>query len=358
MRVSTEEIDRLHEAMAYVAAVRTERRVLPDAHWQGVSNRKTFDELMRRLEQLVAVDGRGIRPGWDQNWLQIEQAAELYFSGTDLQRVTLAPDVYSEADPGEPSGYKVTVRVRNFGLFAPYGPMPIHVTEHAKHERSLKRNAGFEAFVNLLSGHLAILNYRAYANTHPLLSLFAHPRLEGFSERLGRLASGWMAGNDSELSRHVLRCRKGAAWAYVRPERSLSVLESLLAGYFAIPVKISPRYGRWIEVGPGDSREKRLGQWRVGRRVFDSQSAIHVQIGPVDAVDFPKFQRASERMKTMVRVIEDYTGGQASARIDVQVRTASSLRASLGQSRIGQDTWIKPSKGLKTVCAYDPVVLF
>ncbi|MBS1157963.1 MAG: tssG [Proteobacteria bacterium] len=358
MRLSTEEIDRLHEAMLYVAAARAERKVLPDETWRGISNHKTFDELLRRLEQLVAVDGRGIRPGWDQNWLQIGQAAEMYFSGTDLQQVTFTPDTYVEDDPSEVSSYKVNVRVRHFGLFAPFGPMPIHITEHAKHERTLERNAAFEAFLNLLSGHLAILNYRAFANTHPLLSMFAHPRLEGFSERLGRLASGWMAGNDKEFSRHVSRCRKSAAWAYVRPERSLSVLESILSSYFSIQVKVSPRYGRWIEVGYGNPGEKHLGQWRIGRRVFDTQSAILVEIGPLDAVDFPKFQRASERMKTMVRVIDDYTGGQASARIDVQVRTASSLRASLGKTRIGQDAWIKPSAGIKTVCAYDPVVLF
>jgi type VI secretion system protein ImpH len=354
MQVSTDEFDRLHEAMAYVDSDGKPRQLKADESWRGISNRKTLHELLRRLETLIANDGYGLRPGWDQGWLRLEQAAELYFSGSELQDVRLEPAKEKGGRDGENDVLRV--RMRHFGLFAPYGPLPIHVTEHAKYERSFERNAGFEAFLNLLSGHLAVLDYRAYANTHPVLSLYGHPRRAGFSRRLENLTSGWMAGNDRAYAAHIQRCRLGQSWAYVRPERSLAALETILARYFAIDVKVTPRHGRWIEIG-GEGGEKRLGQWRVGRRIFDTQSAIHVRLGPVDAKDFPQFQRASERMKTMVRLIEDYTGGQVNARIDVDVRTSPSLRAALGKTRIGQNTWIKPSDELKTICTHNPYEL-
>ncbi len=354
MQVSTDEFDVLHEAMAYVESDGKPRQLKADESWRGISNRKTLYELLRRLETLVANDGLGLRPGWDQRWLHIEQAAELYFSGSELQDVRLEP---AKEKGGRDAEHDILrVRLRHFGLFAPYGPLPIHVTEHAKYERTFERNGGFEAFLNLLSGHLALLDYRAYANTHPVLSLYGHPQRAGFSARLSELASGWMAAGGKDAALHIKRCRLAASWAYVRPERSLAALETILAEYFRIGVKVSPRHGRWIEIG-GESGEKRLGQWRVGRRIFDTQSAIHVQLGPVDAKDFPLFQRASDRMKTMVRLIEDYAGGQVNARIDIDVRTSPNLRAALGKTRIGQNTWIKPSEELKTICTHNPYEL-
>lgn len=354
MLVSNDELHRLNETMVYVASDGGRRKLKADDSWRGISNRKTLHELLRRLETLVANDGLGIRPGWDQGWLRLEQAAEMYFAGSDLQDVCLeqAKDKHGH----EVDGDILRVRMRQFGLFAPYGPLPIHVTEHAKHERSLERNGGFEAFINLLSGHLALLDYRAFANTHPVISQFAHPQQAGFSFRLSQLASGWMAGMDARLAQHVSRCRLGAAWAYVRPERTLDALEKILAGYFEVDIQVSSRHGRWIEIG-GETGEKRLGQWRVGKRIFDTQSAIHVRVGPVAARDFSAFQRASERMKTMVRLIEDFTGGQASARIDVDVRTSPDLRAALGETRIGHDTWVRPTDEIRTICAHNPYEL-
>lgn len=354
MQVSIDEFDRLRETMAYVGSEGNGRQLKADESWRGISNRKTLHELLRRLESLVANDGYGIRPGWDQAWLRLEQAAELYFSGSELQEVSL--ETAKDRHGHETDASLLRVRMRHFGLFAPYGPLPIHVTEHAKYERTFERNAGFEAFLNLISGHLALLDYRAFANTHPVLSLYGHPQQAGFIKRLSHVVSSWMASGDAEFSDHLNRCRLGAAWAYVRPERTLDALERILAGYFEIDVKVTPRHGRWIEIG-GESGEKRLGQWRVGRRIFDTQSAIQVRIGPVDAKDFPEFQRASQKMKTMVRLIEDFTGGQATARIDVDVRTSPELRAALGKTRIGQNTWVKPSDEIRTICTHNPYEL-
>lgn len=355
MQVSHHEIDRLHETLAYVSGEAGHRRPVLDATWPGIHNRKTLHELLRRLEALLPGDGRGIRPGWDQGWLRLEQAAELYFSGSELQEVRL--EALASDDPLIPARQLLRIRMRHFGLFAPYGPLPIHVTEHAKHQRNFERNGGFEAFLNVLSGHLALLDYRAYANTHPVLSLYAHPDHLGFTERLGQLASAWMAGDSRALDAHIARCRRSASWAYVRPERSLSGLGKILGDYFAVPITITPRYGRWIEIGGDASGEKRLGRWRIGQRIFDTQSAIQVTVGPLEAKDFPLFQRASERMKAMLRLIEDYTGSMAEARIDVAVRTSPSLRAVLGRSRIGQDSWVKPGDALKLVCTHNPYEL-
>lgn len=353
MHLSPDEIDSLDETIAYVSADGGRELDFGES-WQGISKRKTLHELLRRLESLVAADGYGIRPGWDQVWLQIEQAAEMYFSGSELQEVQLEQR-YGKGDRSQ-DRQLVRIRVRHFGLFAPYGPLPIHLTEHAKYQRSFERNAGFEAFLNLLSGHLALLDYRAFANTHPILSLDAHPQHMGFSERLGHLASGWMAGEDMQYALHISRCRRGAAWAYVRPERSLRGLEKILADYFGVAISVAPRHGRWIEIG-GDASEKRLGRWRVGGRIFDTQSAISVQVGPIDACEFPLFQRASTRMKAMVRLIDDYTGGQVNPRIDVHVKTSPELRAAVGKTRIGQNTWIRPSVEIKTICAHNPYEL-
>lgn len=323
----------------------------------GISNRKTFFELMRRLESLLATDGYGLRPGWDRDKFYVEQAADLSFASSELQAVDIVPGPNLVANESGEARTQIRIRCRHFGLFAPYGPLPVHITEHARHEILFERNAAFESLINTISGHLAVLYYRAFANTHPLISQRAHPQREGFNQRLARLASPWMGGNELADEYHIKRCRQHMANAYLRPERSLDDLKRLLEMYFGVDVHIVPRHGRWIEIGHDTSGSKRLGAWRIGQRVFDTQSSLKVTIGPLKAQDFPDFQRASARMKTMVRLIDDFVGGQATACIDVAVQTTPELGSTLGRCRIGQNAWLKPSQALKTVRAYDPAKL-
>jgi len=55
------------------------------------------------------------------------------FASTDVASVRIGQTRFIEAD----DYHQVNVIQRHFGLFAPYGPMPLHVTEHAMQESAL-----------------------------------------------------------------------------------------------------------------------------------------------------------------------------------------------------------------------------
>lgn len=64
---------------------------------------------------------------------------------------------------------QVLIQARHFGMFAPYGPLPIHVTEHARTEVIARRNQAFQQFVGIVSQRFAVLHYRAWAQLKAMI---------------------------------------------------------------------------------------------------------------------------------------------------------------------------------------------
>lgn len=311
-----------------------------------LSPQRTFFELMRRVEAWQwrqPTAGAPFRLRRRPDWLSLEQAADMRFASAEISAVQL--DAAAE-EGGTP---RVNVTCRHFGLFAPYGPLPLHVTEHALHERRLERNAAFERFVNLACGDLAWLHYAARAAMHPVLGYERgrHP----FAERVAALA-GMPPSGAEERNHDAASCRFGTPGAYHAPSRSLTDLRKILAGYFGVPVRLMPRRGRWVPLrGAGGPR--RLGRWRVGGRIWDAQQALEIRVGPIDAAEFCRWQRGAAAMLAMRAIAADFAAGQAAPVIQIQVRTRPELAGKVGRMRLGVDAWSRPGNALRTLTVYD-----
>ena len=66
---------------------------------------------------------------------------------------------------------------------------------------------------------------------------------------------------------HIQRLREAYPGIYLPGRRSLRQLNKMLAAYFAVPIKITPRYAKWID--DGKKRQPKAGQagsTRIGSR--------------------------------------------------------------------------------------------
>ncbi|WP_269112526.1 type VI secretion system baseplate subunit TssG [Burkholderia territorii] len=315
---------------------------------RALTPNRTFFELMRRVEVLERERGGAVRrTKRSPPWLRIEQSAEMHFASTEVASVRIEQTRLVETDDYP----RVNIVQRHFGLFAPYGPLPLHVTEHAMQEKRFERNAAFERFVNVACGDLAWLHYLAWSSMHPVLG-YERAR-NAFVERVTALANANAPAGDDVATRHAQVCRRAFPGIYCAPRRSLADLQRMLARYFRVPLRVTPRHGRWISVPPVCCGGRRLGAWRLGTRIWDVQHSMEIVIGPIEADEFYRWQRRSAAAMAVCAVATDFVDGMIDPVIKVQVRTRPELAGKVGRMRIGVDAWSRPNDALRTLTIYE-----
>lgn len=315
---------------------------------RALTPRRTFFELMRRVEVLEReLGGPPRRARRSPAWLRIEQSADMRFASTEVANVTVEQTRFVDADDHP----RVKITQRHFGLFAPFGPLPLHVTEHAMQEKRFERNAAFERFVNVACGDLAWLHYSAWSAMHPVLG-YERAR-NPFVERVTTLANAGRGADISSQDRDAQACRAAFPGIYCAPRRSLGDLRRMLAGYFRVPLRILPRHGRWIPVPPAPRGGRRLGGWRLGARIWDVQHSMEIVIGPIEAEEFHRWQRRSAAVMAVCAVATDFVDGRIDPVIKVEVRTRPELAGKVGRMRIGVDAWSRPDHALRTLTIYE-----
>jgi type VI secretion system protein ImpH len=323
---------------------------------------KSFFGLMRRIDAMAAtvsfgsdVEGHNTddagRARRRPFWLRLLQPARMDFAAAEVVDLEFIEGAFESDLP------ILRVAMRHFGLFAPYGPLPIHVTEHAQHEQ----RAVFEQFFGHLSGELAWLDFKAWAHLHPVVGYDVRTRGNAFVGRLSllanvRAASRQAIGDKQDIGteRHIRACRTHFVGMYAGHHRPLHRLSAMLSQYFRVPVAVLPRAGGWQEVDKSGNRQYVAGRWLLGKRVFAPQSAITLLVGPIDAKEYPRFHRRQPTVRWMVGVAEDYAGGRVDARLVVDVITHPGMNGRVGTMRIGIDTWVSPIEQIVRLTIREP----
>lgn len=297
----------------------------------GLSERLDFFELLRRLER---DGGLPVRLGSSREKrvidLEVIQPADLAFASREVVEVRQQP-----ARKGKSAA--LTIYCRHFGLFAPYGPLPIHVTEYARQEWLNLHNRSFQEFVALLSQRMAIWHYRAWSQLHVALG-HERPLDDPFLHRINQLSgtTRQVAGDP-----HVERLRTRFAGAWLPGRMSWRALTLMLNHYFSLPVTLTPRSARWTEGDNSHQRLGRLGQTRIGGRFYDIQHAAQIRLGPVASPDYLTWQPGGTRLHALLAICRDYVGHQVLFDIDLHIATRPEMASRLGQGRLGRDGWLK-----------------
>lgn len=302
------------------------------AEIKGLSKRQDFFELLRRIERAQQDAPRlGMTNDRSRERLSITQPADMAFASREIVDIEQRPP-------------QVLIKARHFGMFAPYGPLPIHMTEHARTEVIARRNQAFQQFVGIMSQRFAVLHYRAWSQLNAMIGHDHADHQNPFLLHL-RQISGVSPG--LAVNTHIQRLREAYPGAYLPGRRSLKQLNQMLAAYFSVPIEVTPRYAKWIDDGKKADSQKMgcLGKTRVGSRFFDAQYGAHIQIGPLAAPQYQQYQRGSRRLQALVSICHDFMSHQLMLDISLLITTEPGMAAQLGGKSLSKDGWLKPKAG-------------
>lgn len=292
-----------------------------------------FYQTMRHLECL-----HGDRPRWGTALRPLDEPVRI---GQDPSLAFAPASLASfgrERDERPPR-----LEVRFFGLLGANGPLPLHLTEHARQRQLHGGDATFVRFLDIVHHRFSALFYRAWAQAQPTVSL-DRPESDRFADYVGALCG---IGQPALQKRDAVpdNARRFSAGALVRQVRNAEGLENALTTYFQLPVAVEQFVGHWMRIEESDQSRlgaSSLGQNAVlGRRVWDRQSKIRLRVGPLDAAQYMDFLPSGSALPALVDWVRFYTGGELFWDVQLRLRRAEVPATRLGAgSRLGWNAWL------------------
>jgi len=311
----------------------------PQAHdlidWPALAgelDRAGLFAVLRRAEARDADKpriGKARRP--EQSIVDLAQEPTLGFAGRTLAGL--------ETRYGRPQ-----LRGYWLGLTGPMGPLPSHVSEFAYFERRNARKRPFGDWLDLISGRMLQLFFRAWAESQPA----AHadrPYDDRFSQWLAAL-SGAMEGSasDSPFFAHG-RVHYAALFGGSRSAVAIEDALTHLLRQQALVVEFQPR---WREFERSD--RTRLGRdfatlgsdAVLGDRIFSAADAFRVIVRAGDYADYLSLLPTGERFAVASEAIEAFKPTHLEWDLCVELADSEAPPARLdGRSRLGWSGWVK-----------------
>lgn len=325
-------------------------RAAIDALWREVAAepwRFDFYQLLRRID--ASMPGRprlgtARRPADEP--LRLGQSPELSFAPAPLARAELAD-----------RGGRPRLEVRFFGLFGPNGPLPLHMTAHARERLLHHRDETLVRFADLFHHRLLLLFYRAWAQAQPTANL-DRPAEDRFADYVGSLlgvgGAAWR-GRDAAPD----HARLAFAGLFTRQARNADGLARLLTGYLGRPVRVEQFVGRWMPLP--EAERSRIGRRTasrrlhsaqlgasavLGRAVFDRQHHFRIHIGPLDRATFESLLPVGSALPAVQALVNQYAGFEYGWDLALSLRAGEVPATRPGrQGRLGWTTWLGREDG-------------
>ena len=241
---------------------------------------------------------------------------------------------------------------RFFGLFGANGPLPLHLTEHARERsRRMPSDNALTRFVDMFHHRLLSLLYRAWAEASPAVSL-DRPDQDPFSRWMGSLAG---YGQTSLSNRDSVPdgARLASAGILGRSVHGAEGLERILNDFFRVPVQVHQWQPHWMRL-PEDAHSRiglrnapvGLGQNAViGAKVWDCQTRFRIEIGPLSLEQYERFLPGGESMKRLRDWVLNYVGYELSCEMHLVLKKEEVPAVKLGGSgALGWTSWLGPRK--------------
>jgi type VI secretion system protein ImpH len=305
-----------------------------------------FYQTIRRLNCLFQdkpVTGTSFRPADDP--LRFRQDPYTSF----------APSTLNSLKWEEGSQYP-KLSQRFFGLFGPQGPLPLHLTEYARDRLRHHRDPTFARFADIFHHRIISLFYRAWAQAQPTVQ-FDRPDEDRFSIYLGSLigiASDSLRNADDmyHMSKLSFAGHLGSL------PRHCDGLESILAGYFDIPSKVTEFIAHWMKI-PGEdhlllgsgTHNGRLGMNTViGERVWQRQDKFRISLGPLSLEDYVAFLPSGKSFDALVAVVQNYVGLELLWEVNLVLKKEEKPVTCLGKSgALGWTSWLESKEQQENV---------
>jgi len=267
-----------------------------------------------------------------------------------------APASLAALQPGR-DGAAPRLQVRFLGLFGPNGPLPLHLTEHARERLLHAGDAGFSRFADVIQHRFLCLFHRAWVQAQPCASL-DRPAQDHFGVRVAALCGlqGVKPGVAGIQSGSIGLEHAGLFADQVRHAEGLA---QLLTAQLGVPVAVEQFIGRWLALRERDRTLLGRGSAGLGRgallgaRVWDRQHGLRLHIGPLQLDAYELLLPAAGGLALLTAWVRQYAGIEYDWDACLSLEAASVPRLRLGQrARLGHDSWLGQRPG------HEPVVGF
>ena len=244
------------------------------------------------------------------------------------------------------AGVLPQVSIYSFGLFGPNGPLPLHLTEFARERQRHHADPTMIRFLDLFHHRMLSLMYRAWAINEPTVS-FDRPADDPFGRYLGAtFGLGMSELRDRDVFPDAARLHYAGQFA--AQTRHAAGLQSILAGYFGLPVTIEEFVPGWMKL-PDEMRWKlgdpspeggMLGQTTApGGRVWGCHHKFRISFGPLSLEEYERLLPGGESLARLVPLVRFYAGDELTWNIKLILRREDIPKLKLGGSaRLGWTT--------------------
>ena len=297
-----------------------------------------FFQALRRFEGLFPEQprlGTALRPSDEP--LRMSQEASVAFAPSTIS-------AFEEQDDGRPP----RLEQRFFGLLGPNGPLPLHLTEYARDRLLHHDDPTFARFLDLFHHRLALLFYRAWAESRPTVQ-HDRPDQDRFSRYVGSLA-GYASPATRDRDAVPDHAKLFFAGHLSRSAKNAEGLVSILEGFFRLPARVDQFTVGWLELPPEQrtvlGREVRpgtaLGQGIVvGARVRDAQTRFRIALGPMDLDRYGDFLPGGRSLDRLVAWVRNYVGYEFDWEVQLVLARDEVPGIQLGrQGLLGWTTWL------------------
>jgi len=239
------------------------------------------------------------------------------------------------------------LEVRFFGLLGPNGPLPLHLTEYARHRLMHVGDATFARFLDVIHHRFLALFYRSWAQAQPTVNLDRRAD-DRFSTYVGALVGH---GMPSLRQRDAIpdNAKLFNAGALGRQVRNADGLASILTAFFKLPIRVEQYVGHWMDLPVSEQsqlRNNQLGRTAVlGKRVWDRQGKFRLHIGPLDRKQFEDFLPTGKALPALLDWVRLYTNGEMFWDARLLLKRPELPTTELAKSgRLGWTSWLGSRK--------------
>lgn len=260
--------------------------------------------------------------------------------------LSFAPAALDAFEPGV-EGRPPRLLVRFLGLLGPNGPMPLHLTEYVRDRMRNSNDPTFARFLDLFHHRLLSLFYRAWSSAQPAVSL-DRPGADRFSDYV---ASLFGLGQPSLRQRDALpdSAKLHYAGLLANQARSAEGLQTILADFLALPVRIVQFVGHWLELPPedhtrfaGNDLTAQLGLSAVlGTRVWSHQHKFRIVVGAMSLSRYRELLPGGVALRQVAAWVRNYAGDVPACEVQLLLERKEVPTLQLGRgTQLGWNTWL------------------
>ncbi|MGD9510657.1 MAG: type VI secretion system baseplate subunit TssG [Geminicoccaceae bacterium] len=264
--------------------------------------------------------------------LRLGQPPHLTFPPADIA-------AYEPGDHGRPARLQAYL----LGLFGPHGPLPLHVTAHARERARRDQDATFADFCDLFHHRMLSFFYRAWANARPTVQQ-DRPDRDRFAGKVGTLAG---LATPAFARRHALPDRYAlyGVGLLSQRQRPPEALARLVGGFLGVATRVEEFIGEWLEVPRQD--RARLGRARLGLDAilgsfrYERGHRFRLVLGPMRLAEFTTLLPDGKALKPLAALAQLAAGPELDWDTRLVLRRAEVPPLRLdGRARLGWTSWL------------------